>query len=277
MKQFTMIFGTLLAFALGSQAQMKQGQVVYERKINLHKRLPPEAEQMRAMIPEFQSSKMELLFTESASLFRRVKEEEAELPTAGGDGGPRMVFRAGGPGGDAETYRNYNDLRVVTSQELGPKKYLVDDTLAPLKWKLEADTMTIAGYLCTKATTSILAPQRMNFRTAVTSADGQTKSDSVAAPKPTNTPVTVWFAEGIESQAGPENYYGLPGLILKVDVDNGWMVYTPVTMSALGNGKVEPPTAGKKITKEELRKMQQEQMRNFGNGMRGGATMRVVQ
>ncbi|TAD86299.1 MAG: GLPGLI family protein [Bacteroidetes bacterium] len=275
MKKSLMVMGLMAACAWQASAQSKPGVVVYERKTNVHLRLPPEAEQMKAMIPEFQISKMELLYNETSSLFRRVKEEEPELPTAGSDG-PRFSFRMGGMGGDAETYRNYTNLLTVTSQELGPKKYLVDDTLKPIKWKLEADTMTIAGYLCTKATTSILAPQRMGIRSVTIGADGTQKKDStVAAPKATYNTVVAWFAEGIESQGGPENFYGLPGLILKVDIDNGWMVYTPISLSPLGNNKIEPPTAGKKITREELRKMQMEQMRSLGNGMRQGGPIRM--
>lgn len=258
--------------------QTNSGKVVYERKMNLHKRLPPEAEQMKAMIPEFQTSKVELLFTGSQSLFHAIKEEEG-LPAPGGEGGPRTFMRGGGPGGDAETFRDYETGLVVEGRELGPKKYIIDDSLKPIKWKLLEDTMTIGGYFCHKAITSVEAPQRMGFG-MVRSSGGNTETRSAtpdSAAKPATQKVVAWYTEQIESQAGPDSYYGLPGLILKLDVDEGFMVYTPLGFEPLGKDTVKAPDTGKKITRAEYRKMMQEQMQNFRGGMPGGTTIRITQ
>ncbi len=208
-------------------AQVKEGKVIYERKINMHKDMPPEAEQFKAMVPEFNTSKMELLFNGSQSLFHPVPAtEEDQLPQAGGDGN-RRVFRFGG--GDAETFRDYETELIVESRELGPKKYIIDDTLRPLKWKLEEDTMTILGYVCHKATTT-QAMRMGGGRRFIQNADtSATKTPAL----PQQQPVVAWYTDAIESQAGPENFYGLPGLILKTDLNNGTLVFTATSIQMM--------------------------------------------
>ncbi len=266
MKYRLMIIALLAnAFAM---AQVKEGKVIYERKMNMHKDMPAEAEQFKAMVPEFTSAKMELLFNGTQSLFHALPaEEEDQMPQTGADG-PRMNFRFGGM--DAETYKDYDKELTTEARELGPKKYIIDDTLHPLKWKLEEDTMTILGYLCHKATTSVASRMRgPGFRPP--------GADTTRAnTQPKEQPLVAWYTELIETSAGPEAYFGLPGLILKTDQNNGTVVYTALSISPLGRDVVKAPTSGKKITREEYRKMMQEQMRNMG-GPGGGPQIRIVQ
>ncbi|CAN5434639.1 GLPGLI family protein [soil metagenome] len=267
MKQPLWIAAILITSTVFSQ--VKEGKVTYERKMNMHKDMPPEAEQFKAMVPEFTTSKMELLFNSSQSLFHPVANEvEDEMPQPGGDGG-RRIIRFGGM--DAETFRDYEKEQIVEARELGPKKYIIDDTLKPLKWKMEEDTMTIMGYLCHKATTSqAMRMGRPGFM------PGTDTSTNKTPPPPQQQPVVAWYTEAIESQAGPDNFYGLPGLILKTDLNNGTMVYTATSFEKLDKDLVKAPANGKKITREAYRKMMQEQMGGPG-GPGGGPVIRIVQ
>ena len=232
-----------ILFTSTAFSQVKEGKVIYERKMNMHKDMPPDAGQFKAMVPEFTTSKMELLFNSSQSLFHPVAtEEEDQMPQPGGDGG-RRIFRFGGM--DAETFRDYEKEQMVEARELGPKKYIIDDTLRPLKWKLEEDTMTIIGYLCHKATTSQAMRMQRRFGPNTDTSANKTP------PSAQQLPVVAWYTEAIESQAGPDNFYGLPGLILKTDLNNGTMVYTATGFENLDKDLVKAPANGKKITREE--------------------------
>lgn len=269
------LFFVCLLCAYAATAQVKEGKVIYERRMNMHKDMPPEAEQFKAMVPEFTTAKMELLFNATQSLFRPVPaDEEDEMPQPGGEGTRRMNFRMGGM--DAETFRDYDKETIVEGRELGPKKYIIDDTLRPLKWKLEEDTMTVMGYLCHKATSTIA--MRMRGARFMLNAD-TTQKNNQAPPPPAVQPVVAWYTDAIESAAGPENYYGLPGLILKTDYNNGTLVYTAISLEVLGKDGVKPPSNGKKITRAEYRKMMEEQMRSMGRpgGPGGGPVIRIVQ
>ena len=278
----------LLAVSVSATAQVKEGKVIYERKINMHKRLPPEAEQMRAMIPEFQTSKMELSFNPTQSLYKNVVEETNELPTGDGAGGGGMrggmMFRFGGGNPNDETFRDYEKELIVESRELGPKKYLIDDTLRPMKWKLEQDTMTINGYLCYKATTVTSAfgmgGMRMNAggggqqRRAGDSAQGGNQQRRFNIPA--EQKVEAWFTQDIETSAGPDNYFGLPGLILKVVVDEGTITYTALSVDTQAKANVKTPTSGKKITRQEYMKMMQQQFQGMRPPGGGGGGQRII-
>ena len=275
------IFYAVLLLSATAGAQTKQGVVVYEQKINMWKRMPPEAEQFKAMVPEYQTNKMELQFNATQSLYKPVKETEDQMPEPGGGGGGGFRMRFGG-GGNAETYRDYENGTSTESRELGPKKYLIDDSLRSLKWKLEEDTMTINGYLCKKATTTFSMQQfggqmrRFGGNAAAAGIDTNAIKKQMAEVRP----VTAWYAEQFETQAGPETYFGLPGLIMKVDVDNGFMVYSALSVTADDKLTVKAPTSGKKITRDEYRKMQEEQMQNMrgmmGPGGPGGGGQRMI-
>lgn len=209
-------------------AQVKEGKVVYERKVNMHKRLPPENENMKSMIPEFSTAKQQLVFAGDESLFSPVAEEEDIRDEAGQDGN-RMVFRMNA--GSSETYKNYNTATIMELRELGPKKYIIEDTLQKLAWKLSDDTLTLKGYHCKKA----IGKSR--------------QGDNVVA----------WYAEEIASPSGPEQFGGLPGLILQLDIADGWMLFTALDIQA-GAGKqvVKIPSGAKKITRQEFQKMNDE-------------------
>jgi len=227
-----------------AHAQVKEGRVVYERKINMHRRL--EDPSMKSMVPEFSTNKVELLFSSDQSLLRNIKEEEDIRDQAGQDNnGAAVHIRFGG--GDDQTYKNYSEEKMIRQQEMGPKKYIIEDSFPHQSWKLESDTKTIKGHLCKKA-----------------ACKGQQGNAIIA-----------WYAEDLQSPSGPEVYGGLPGLILQLDSNDGEIVFTAVEISSTFDRKlVQAPADGKKITRAAFKKMMEEQ---FGEGGPGGrATIRII-
>ena len=108
--------------------------------------------------------------------------------------------------------------------------------LALQGWKLTDETAKIAGYDCKKATC--------------------TNKDNKA--------VIAWYAETIPVSTGPMSFGGLPGMILKVDIENSITVCEAKTIKFKKLGKTDllKPTKGKKVTeeefKEEMKKLMQE-------------------
>lgn len=227
-----------------SVRSVKEGRVVYERKVNMHRRM--EDESMKRMVPEFSVSRSELLFASDESLWRNIKEEEDIRDQAGEDPN-RPVIRMRFGGGDDQTYKNYAVEKMVQQREMGPKKYIIEDTFPHQVWKLEADTLRIKGYLCRKAATTARAGV-----------------------------VIAWYAEDIQSSSGPEVYGGLPGLILQLDINNAEMVFTAVEIDTKGvdKGLVKAPADGKKITRAAFQKMVEEQFGPEGSG--GRPTIRII-
>lgn len=241
MKKILMLIAVGCCIQLAA-AQVKEGKVVYERKTNMHKRLPPENENMKAMIPEFSTGKQQLVFSGDESIFSTVPEEEDIRDQAGQEGG-RVNIRLNT--GSSEMYKNYATEKIVELRELGPKKYIIEDTLRKQSWKLADDTLFVKGYHCKKAITK------------------NRQGDNVVA----------WYTEEIATPSGPEQFGGLPGLILKMDIGDGWIVFSPLDIST-GTGKqvVKIPSGAKKVTRPEFQKMQEEA---FGPST-GGPQIRII-
>ena len=281
MKKIQLVFGLLIALTSISTiatAQMKEGKISYERKINMHRNLPDP--QMKSMVPEFRTDKFELIFNESVSLFRSVVDDEAPDPfaNAGGGGGGGMRFNFRMP--SANTYTDLAKQMQYEGREFFEKEFLIVDFLKQYKWKLSEETKTIAKQLCKKATTMITAPQ-MRMRVSI-GRGGENNTDTAAAntPRaPKETELVVWYAENIPVSFGPDNYSGLPGVIMEVDQDNGATVTTAVEVSSKYPKKeLVAPTKGEKMNRaqfqENMQKLMQEMQRGGGIRM-GGTAIRV--
>ena len=279
MKKIQLVLGLLIALTTvttSATAQMKEGKISYERKINMHRNLPNP--QMKSMVPEFRTDKFELIFNENVSLFRSVVDEEAPDPFAnagGGGGGMRFNFRMP----SANTYTDLAKQMQYEGREFFEKEFLIIDSLKQYKWKLSEETKTIAKQLCKKATTMITAPQ-MRMRVSI-GRGGENNTDTTAnTPRaPKETELVVWYAENIPVSFGPDNYSGLPGVIMEIDQDNGATVTTAVEVSAKYPKKeLVAPTKGDKMNRAQFQENMQKLMQDMqrGGGIRmGGMNIRV--
>ncbi len=235
MKQLSMIACAMICLqTIGAQA--KEGKITYEQKIDMYRRIPEENQQMRAMIPQFRTSKFELLFADEQSLFKAV-EEEPDL-TSGNNN--NVVIRMGGV--DNEVYRNFNNKTMVEKRGLLEEVYLIADSNRSLTWKLEAaETKTILGHVCKKAI-------------------GKTAR---------GTEVVAWYTEEIPVAGGPEQFHNLPGMILGIDANKGEIIFTAILFDKKVERKtIKAPTQGKKVNYTEFVKIQKEKIGDGGGGVR---------
>jgi GLPGLI family protein len=278
MKKIQLLLGMMIALisiSTSIAAQMKEGKISYERKINMHRNLPDP--QMKSMVPEFRTDKFELIFNESVSLFRSVVDDEAPDPFAnaggGGGGGMRMNFRMP----TANTYTDMAKQMQYEERAFFEKEFLIIDSLKQYKWKLSEETKTIAKQLCKKATTMITAPQ-MRMRVSIGGGGNNTDTTANTPRAPKETELVVWYAENIPVSFGPDNYSGLPGVIMEIDQDNGATVTTAVEVSAKYPKKeLIAPTKGDKMNRAQFQENMQkliQDMQRGGGGM-GGMRIRV--
>ena len=220
-----------------SNAQIREGKIVYEQKIDVHRRI--QDEQMKAMVPQFRTSRFELNFADDQSMY---KMQEAEPDITENTGHGNIVMRFGGA--NTEYYKNFITQKQVEKKELGDKDYIIEDSIHQINWKLVDEKRTILGYDCKKAS-------------------GKTERGS---------DVEAWYAEGIPVSSGPETFNGLPGMILQVDINKEELVVTAVSIEKSADKKeLKAPAKGKKISPEEFAAKQKEL---FGN--QTGPVMRVV-
>jgi len=214
-------------------AQVKEGTIVYEEKIDLHRRIPKENEQMRSMVPQFRTTQFDLLFADNKSLYKIIEEEPdlSEQPQGG------VVMRFGG--NDNIFYKDFTTQLAVEKRSLMEKEFLVEDSIRNVSWKLvEGETKTVAGHACKKATGKSLM----------------------------GLDLQAWYAEDMSIPAGPAQFSGLPGLILALDVNQGEIVYVAKEIkTTVKKTDIKAPVKGKKVTPAEFAKARKELMGD-GNG-----------
>lgn len=254
MKLSLLLTGFLISASL--LAQKKEGIVIYERKQNMHRNM---GEEMRAMIPEFRVNKQMLIFVDQQSLYKALPEEEAPDPFNNRGG---MTIKVGGQ--KAETYIHFGENRKITASDFFGEAFLITDTIKKHDWTLVDETKIIAGFVCKKATTTT-----KTFRQAMRIVTSGKSSDpaSTPAPKPEETEVEAWYAIDLPSPAGPDTYTGLPGVIMKLDIDNGGIVFSALEFRAVADiSQLRAPKKGRKVTPEEYNKEVKKIMENMGSG-----------
>ncbi|HEV3413480.1 MAG TPA: GLPGLI family protein [Puia sp.] len=223
-----LLSGFTASFSLSAQQQ--QGTIFYERKIDVHRHM--DDDQMKAMVPQYQTGQYQLLYRDSVCFYNAVPKDEAPDPFDNpGGGGNRIVMRFGGPGDGGVLFRNFSSGQLLEQTTLADVQYVIADSIRPLTWKLSADTLTILSHLCKKATA--VSPRN-------------------------NAPLVAWYCEEIPLPVGPERYGGLPGAILKLDMDNGAFVFTATRLSAAIEAKSIKTPSGKMITRAAFEKKMDE-------------------
>lgn len=276
----------LFAFTQVQAQKDFQGMAVYESKTQA-----PKFEGMRGnrdITPEMQKSMEErmkkmlektfiLNFDKSASIYK----EEEKLESPGQQGGFRVMVSSM-MGGGGTFYKDVKTKSYTVDKEFMGKEFLVVDSLPKLNWKLEQETKQIGGYNCYKAT-AVKEPSKTDFRNfrpkktddrkdEAKKTSGETKtnfSDNFELPK--EVVVTAWYTPEIPVNQGPENYWGLPGLILEINDGSTTILCSKVVLNAKDKVDIKPSKKGKVVTQKDYDETVVKKMEEFRD-MNGGRT-----
>lgn len=241
------MLGMLVCILAAHAVFAQQGVITYENRINMHRNIPADRQEMKAMVPEFRTTKMQLIFNDEESLYKPIIEDEEEQFS--GSGGVRMSFRMP----KTETYTNSSTSMILSLQELTGKKYLITDTVKMSPWKLGTETKDILSYTC-----------RMAYFTLTQETTSMRVENGVVTPekKTITQEITAWYTDQIRPSLGPERFNTLPGTVLALDVNNGERVIVArnVELRELKKDELKVPDASSKVTQAEFRKLQEEQM-----------------
>ncbi len=222
MKTITTLLFSLFVLTASAQTQFIQyGRVEYEKKINQHKPLEDDAdnvwnaERMKA-IPKFVTDIYELKFNSSKSVYKLAKENPDN----------RYMMWGSKP---SESDAIITDLlagAISSQKDIFENTYLLKDSVRNLEWKISNETREIAGFECRKAVTKIC--------------------DSVY--------VVAFYTDQIPVSAGPESFSGLPGLILGLAVPRLYTTWfaTKLELIEPTAAQLNPAQKGKKVTRQQM-------------------------
>jgi GLPGLI family protein len=275
MKSFlvkTVLFHIILILSFNANAQDFQGKAYYftKSKMDLGTWGARLSEQQKKQIAERMKNRLEktyiLTFNKEESTY---KEDEKLDAMSGATDSWGKNFTPG------EQYKNIKTNAFSQSQEFYGKQFLVKEDLQPLQWEMGKETKTIGNYTCFKATVKrpvseiswwsfsweSLRNNNGNTEKNVdsTSADAADVASVETQPIEEETvemiEIEAWYTPMIPVSQGPSDYWGLPGLILEVSVDNTTILCSKIVMNPDEKSKIEAPDKGKVVTKNEYQEI----------------------
>jgi len=203
MKQLLILLVCCVVITEATQAQdfITSGKIEFEIKRN-NKRMMndrhPEMDWGGGM-SDVDISIRDLVFTSNQLLYSPVRK-----------GASRMYMN------ETSLYTNLDTRKTVSKQGFMTEQFLIEDSIRPIKWKIENEVRKIAGFECRKAIGRY--------------------HDSVY--------VVAFYCPEIIPQGGPEFFAGLPGMILGMAIPQLYTTWfaTRVELVNPDEVKIAPPT-----------------------------------
>lgn len=209
------------------------GKIEYERKVNSHAQMEDWGEgnwkeTIMSKVPKFSSTYFDLLFDTTTVLYQPGREPET----------PPVKLWTSNPAAENRVLTNFGTGRAKAMKLVYDDKFVVEDTVRQLDWRLKNEVRTIAGYTCHKAVSRIC--------------------DSVY--------VVAFYTEDIPTPGGPELFAGLPGMILELAIPRLHTTWTAtkVDLIAPKQQDFKIPEKGKKVTNKELYESVQASLKGWG-------------
>ena len=192
----------------------------------------------------------DLFFDQNQSIYKQ--QQKLDAPQSSGRGGMSMRF---GGGSQNIMHTNLATRKQINQQDLFGKMFLVNKNVKMPEWTFTGESKQIGQYMAYEATYTQMQnpPQfRMSFGRRVNNDEEKEKE-----PEKIEVTVSVWFTPDIPISAGPDNYFGLPGLVLMVQDNNKALVCTEVQMNPKDKIKLIPPKKGDEVTWKEFNEIRE--------------------
>ena len=217
---------------------------------------PEQIAEIQAQLKKQMERDYVLSFTLTESNWKQV-ESLGGGPATASSGGMQIMINTGSQ--DRVLYKNLAEQTYIQEQEMMGKDLLIKDNLEPVEWELTGESKKIGNYQAQKAIYArIIDSQRFST--------GMTEMESVKD----TIQVVAWFTPEIPVPHGPENYFGLPGLILELQSEGRTLICEKIELNPSKEPvEIQIPKKGKEVTREEFRAMQEESMKQMMNRYQG--------
>jgi GLPGLI family protein len=222
------LFVLLTSFA--QQQFIVKGKIEFERKMNLHKQLEGDSwgEMMKKSAPQYKTDYFDLYFSGDKTLYKPGKEVVQQ----------KIPDWLNGPANDNVVFNDVHEGKFSSLKAVFENTFLVQDSLRKMNWKITADTRTIAGFECRKATAIIM--------------------DTVF--------VVAFYTDQIVTPGGPESFTGLPGMILGLAIPRMNITWFATKLELIEVKDVDAmaPKKGKKTNMADLNNQLKSSLKDWG-------------
>lgn len=239
----------LLFFSINAFSQNFSGKAVYHSHQKSSIKIAGVSEaQAKKMEEEFKKMghKIHILeFDSKESIFKQ--EDKLNLPNA--SNGLKIITNSSS---DNVLYKNIAEKTYSAKENFMGKTFLIKDSLKMPKWELTDETKKIGAYTCYKATQTIVSDYKKYDVETDTYKDTTRVINTVA-----------WYTPEIPVSNGPEEYWGLPGLILEVEVGKKKIVCSEITINKDKALTIEFSDKGKAISAKEFDEIKEEKTKEM--------------
>lgn len=251
----------LLFTILGaSHAQGFQGVATYtmDRKLNLQLDSSKVSRKMRKQIMAGVKDQLKGQFNLTFDRYESVWKQK-QTPSEASVASEKINISIAGTIALSDVfYKNLKEFRYTKKAQLKEETFLIKDSLKRPDWQLTNKTKRIGKYKCYKATFN-----RTNQKIL------ETEENERPLIKSNIKVITAWYAPEIPINSGPEDYWGLPGLILEVDeAGERTLRCNKITLNSDTPILIHEPKKGKKITEKEYKKMVMEKALGIMEGFK---------
>jgi len=161
---------------------------------------------------------------------------------------------------DGELYKNSQTKKYLKAEEFANKNYIITDVLKNYNWDITQESKKIGGYTCYKAISITKVTKKELQEYEVEKAkQSKNKTSFFNLEKPKDKKITVWYNPEIPVSHGPNQYWGLPGLIMEVNENNLIILCSKVVLNPKDKKSIKAPKNGKVISQNAYDLMEEKQ------------------
>ncbi|QOD60553.1 GLPGLI family protein [Polaribacter haliotis] len=261
------LFSFIILITLNVNSQNFSGKAIYisKSKMDLGNWGAKMSEGQKKQVAERLKNRLEktyfLNFNSQESDF---KEEEKIDAVSGATDSWGSYFTRG------DQYKNIKENQLLQSQEFYGKRFLINDNLYKIEWTIGTETKQIGQFVCYKAKAFVPYSELNWYKFSWSDIRTSVKKEGDDIVQEENMVIVeAWYTPQIPIPQGPAEFWGLPGLILEVSVDNTTLLCTEVIINKNESIEIEAPEKGTEITKENYTKVIREKMLDMRNNRMG--------
>lgn len=230
-------------------------------KVAGEKEMDPETEKaFQEAMKKASEKQYTLSFNKSECLYEEVEQlEKPEAPTNGG-----VSFKIAFSG-EGKKYLNLKDKKSIVEDEIFGKEFLIVEPLENPNWKLVNETKKIGDYNCFKAELLIVVTEKERKDYEEFLKKEETKPSLFKMTEPKDKTIVAWYTPEIPVSFGPNNYWGLPGLILEIKEEEIIILCSKISLSNKEKLSIKVPNTGEKVTQKKFDEIQKKKMDSMKN------------